>query len=126
MTSLNGYQNLAAQTAVYPGAGEALQQGQVTYCVMGLVGEAGEIANETKKVPRDDGGILTHERRLRLISELGDVLWYVAQLATELNVSLEVVAETNLTKLQGRQATGTLHGSGEHRTTLNDALNRRH
>jgi predicted amidohydrolase len=58
------------------------------YCALAAVGEAGEIANKVKKVFRDDDGIVTEERRLDLIEEAGDVLWYVVKLATETEYDL--------------------------------------
>lgn len=103
--NLNDYQRLARETAVYPNVGSNL-----TYAVLGLVGEAGEIANKLKKVQRDDGGSLTEDRRHQLADELGDVLWYVAAVAWELGLSLNTVAVLNWNKLSRRQAVGTLHG----------------
>ena len=50
-----------------------------------------------------------------LLLELGDVLWYVAQLATELNLSLDTIAETNLTKLASRAARNLISGDGDRR-----------
>ena len=75
---LSDYQRRSRATAVYPDAGDNL-----TYPALGLCGEAGEAAEKVKKALRDDGGVLTDERRAALAGELGDVLWYVAQLATE-------------------------------------------
>jgi len=110
--TIEEYQKLTQSTAVYPWKGTL--QG-VIYATLGLSGEAGELCNKLKKVIRDDGSIMTAERRLQLIDELGDVLWYVAALATELNVDLELVAKNNIAKLSNRFAKGTLHGSGDSR-----------
>jgi len=82
---------------------------------LGLCGEAGECAEKVKKAIRDDGGILTPERTVALASELGDVLWYLAQLATEAGLDLDEVAQLNLDKLAARQAANVLHGSGDNR-----------
>lgn len=106
------YQRMAAGTAVYPGQGGPMG---VVYTSLGLVGEAGEIANKAKKIIRDDAGNLTAERKQDLAAELGDVLWYAAQLATELRVSLDEVALSNLDKLRARAAKGALRGSGDNR-----------
>jgi len=106
---LNEYQDLATVTAVY-GAGD-----KVTYPVLGLVGEAGEIANKYKKVLRDDGGIMTPDKRKALQDELGDVLWYLAALARDLDISLEDIAKKNIEKLNDRHTRGVIGGSGDNR-----------
>ena len=104
------YQVKAAQTAVYPDIGN-----NFVYPTLGLVGEAGELANKAKKVMRDHGGKMPEEFRAAMVDELGDVLWYVAVLANELGVSLADVGEMNLEKLAKRQRAGTLRGSGDRR-----------
>jgi NTP pyrophosphatase (non-canonical NTP hydrolase) len=104
------YQRLSRRTATYPHAGE-----DMTYPALGLCGEAGEVAEKVKKTIRDDGGVLSDERRDALARELGDVLWYTAQLATEAGLDLEVVAADNLEKLLSRQRRGVLRGSGDDR-----------
>ncbi len=107
---LSDYQERSRVTAVYPGAGENL-----VYPALGLCGEAGEVAEKVKKAIRDDGGILTPERREALAAELGDVLWYVAQVATEAELDLDAVATANLEKLRSRQERAVLQGSGDRR-----------
>jgi NTP pyrophosphatase (non-canonical NTP hydrolase) len=102
------YQQRSRATAVYPGAGSNL-----TYPALGLCGEAGEAAEKVKKAIRDDGGQLTPERREALAAELGDVLWYVAQLATEAGLGLDEIAQSNLDKLLSRRDRAVLHGSGD-------------
>jgi NTP pyrophosphatase (non-canonical NTP hydrolase) len=87
----------------------------LSYPALGLAGEAGEVAEHVKKSIRDDGGVVTAERREALGKELGDVLWYLAQLATELELELDEVAEANLQKLRSRQLRGVLSGSGDDR-----------
>jgi NTP pyrophosphatase (non-canonical NTP hydrolase) len=104
------YQSLSRRTATYPRAGE-----DMTYPALGLCGEAGEVAEKVKKTIRDDGGVLSDERRDALARELGDVLWYVAQLATEAGLDLETIAGDNLEKLLSRQERGVLRGSGDDR-----------
>jgi NTP pyrophosphatase (non-canonical NTP hydrolase) len=104
------YQRSSRATAVYPDAGANL-----TYPALGLCGEAGEAAEKVKKAIRDDGGELTEERRAALAVELGDVLWYVAQLATEAGLELDVIAAANLAKLRSRQQRSMLSGSGDTR-----------
>lgn len=100
---MNEYQKLAARTAVYP------KEQAFQYLGLGLAGEAGEVANKIKKMLRDDGGLMTPERAGAILDELGDVLWYVARLATELGGSLEDVAQMNVAKLARRYAKGGWH-----------------
>ena len=107
---LSDYQERARATAVYPGAGANL-----AYPALGLCGEAGEVAEKVKKTIRDDGGVLSDERRAALAAELGDVLWYVAQVATEAGLDLDDIGAANLAKLRSRQARAVLGGSGDRR-----------
>ena len=107
---LSDYQARSRATAVYPGAGANL-----TYPALGLCGEAGEVAEKVKKMVRDDRGVLTEARRAALAHELGDVLWYTAQLATEAGLDLGRIAEANLEKLLSRRRRHALHGSGDER-----------
>lgn len=107
---LSDYQERSRATAVYPGAGANL-----LYPTLGLCGEAGEVAEKIKKMVRDDAGVLSPERREALAKELGDVLWYVAQLATEAGLELDAVAAGNLDKLLSRRDRDVLRGSGDDR-----------
>ena len=107
---LSNYQERSRVTAVYPDAGANL-----LYPTLGLCGEAGEVAEKVKKMVRDDGGVLSDERRVALAGELGDVLWYVAQLATEAGLDLGAIARDNLDKLRSREQRGALQGSGDER-----------
>jgi NTP pyrophosphatase (non-canonical NTP hydrolase) len=107
---ISEYQRRSRATAVYPDAGDNL-----AYPALGLCGEAGEAAEKVKKAMRDDGGVLSDERREALAAELGDVLWYVAQLATEAGLDLGEIAGDNLAKLLSRQERGVLQGSGDTR-----------
>ena len=107
---LNEYQQKARKTALYPNAGD-----NPIYPTLGLAGEAGEVADKVKKVIRDRNGIFDMESKESIMLELGDVLWYVAQLSTELGFDLEDVAQTNLNKLFSRMNRGKLSGSGDDR-----------
>jgi NTP pyrophosphatase (non-canonical NTP hydrolase) len=107
---ISEYQERSRRTATYPDAGE-----NIIYPTLGLAGEAGEVAEKVKKLLRDDGGVLSAERRDALAGELGDVLWYVAQVATEAGLDLEEIARGNLDKLHSRQRRGVLSGSGDRR-----------
>jgi NTP pyrophosphatase (non-canonical NTP hydrolase) len=106
---LSEYQRLSRRTAEYP------REAWLTYPALGLAGEAGEVAEHAKKAIRDDAGQVTDKRRAAMAKELGDVLWYVSQLATELGLELGEVAEANLEKLLSRQRRGVLSGSGDDR-----------
>lgn len=106
----NNYQTKSRVTAKYPAIGHG-----VIYPTLGLVNEAGEVAGKIKKVFRDKGGEISDETREMLKAELGDVLWYLAQVATELDLSLDEIAESNLAKLLDRQARGKIQGDGDNR-----------
>jgi len=100
----SSYQDGARKTALYPEAAK------IIYPALGLAGEAGEVANQVKKIQRDNAVELTPERRAKIIDELGDVLWYAAALATDIGISLEEVAAENLAKLAKRYDSGTIQG----------------
>lgn len=85
------------------------------YLSMGLAGESGELINKVKKVFRDDDGQMTDEKKEAIKQELGDVLWYTAQLATALGFTLEDVARSNLAKLNDRKNRNAIHGAGDER-----------
>jgi NTP pyrophosphatase (non-canonical NTP hydrolase) len=107
---LNQYQNSALKTAIYPHQGQ-----NFSYPALGLMGEAGEVADKLKKVIRDNDGVLTDPVRDAVAKELGDVLWYLSVLANELDYDLNTIAEDNLLKLLSRQERGVLSGSGDNR-----------
>jgi NTP pyrophosphatase (non-canonical NTP hydrolase) len=106
----NDYQSKSRKTAGYPAIGHP-----VIYPVLGLANEAGEVAGKIKKVFRDRGGEISEETREALKAELGDVLWYIAQVATELNLSLDEIAEHNIAKLYDRLERGKIKGEGDNR-----------
>jgi NTP pyrophosphatase (non-canonical NTP hydrolase) len=103
------YQEQAVKTAIY-GAGSV-----IIYPALGLANEAGEVLGKIKKVLRDNDGIYTDDRVEAIAAEIGDVLWYLAALSRDLGVSLEDVAQANITKLRDRQARNVIHGSGDQR-----------
>jgi NTP pyrophosphatase (non-canonical NTP hydrolase) len=87
----------------------------IVYPTLGLVNEAGELAGKVKKIFRDKGGAIAEADRNALKQELGDVLWYLAQICTELDLSLSEVAEANLVKLFSRLERGRIGGEGDDR-----------
>ncbi len=87
----------------------------IVYPTLGLTNEAGEVAGKVKKIFRDKDGVISDEDRLALKYEIGDVLWYLTQLCTELDLSLQEVAEANLEKLFSRLERGTIKGEGDNR-----------
>jgi NTP pyrophosphatase (non-canonical NTP hydrolase) len=108
--NFNDYQQKSRATAQYPAIGHP-----VIYPALGLVNEAGEVAGKIKKIFRDKQGNIGEPEREALKAELGDVLWYIAQVATELELPLDEIAETNLAKLLDRQARGKIQGDGDNR-----------
>lgn len=131
--ALDYYQEIAGQSAIYPGKGTPLG---LAYVGLKLNGEAGEFAEHVGKAMRDDAllkpvsddgceqlnvpsaffaGELTQNRRASLIKELGDVLWYVQAAARELDLTLGQVALINLHKLCDRGERNQLQGSGDER-----------
>lgn len=83
--------------------------------VLGINGEAGEIAEKVKKIIRDKQGEVSEDDKAEMAKEIGDVLWYLAVFAHHLGVSFDDVAKQNLEKLASRQQRGTLGGSGDNR-----------
>ncbi len=107
---LNHYQRESRKTALYPDVGR-----NAIYPTLGLVGEAGEVADKVKKILRDKQGVFDSESKDSIKMELGDVLWYVSQLSSELGYELEDVAKSNMEKLNSRMIRGKIQGSGDKR-----------
>jgi NTP pyrophosphatase (non-canonical NTP hydrolase) len=104
------YQTKARRTAGYPTIGH-----RVIYPTLGLANEAGEVAGKVKKIFRDKEGVFSETEKEALKAELGDVLWYIAQVATELGLSLDEIAEYNIAKLLDRLERGKIKGDGDNR-----------
>ena len=110
--SVVSYQQICTETQIYP------REHAVFYPALGLAGEAGEVANKIKKIMRDrkgDVNNLSGEIKDDIASELGDCLWYISALATDLGIGLDGISVENIKKLDKRQANNTLHGSGDKR-----------
>lgn len=103
------YAEAAAETAIYPATHRIL------YPALGMAGEAGEVANKVKKIIRDGIDNQPETWREDLADEIGDVLWYCAALAKDLNIPLSVIAAKNRDKLMARKQKGTIGGSGDKR-----------
>ena len=117
MLDFNEYQKKAHETADYPSGTIGADRHAVDYIypAFGLSEEAGEVAGKFAKAVRDNQGALDGERRLQIEKELGDVLWFVAELCTVLNVDMGSIAQINLDKLASRKARGVIHGNGDDR-----------
>jgi NTP pyrophosphatase (non-canonical NTP hydrolase) len=109
---MNEYQDEASKTA---GWGKDFPLNPVAYITLGLTGEAGEVAEKVKKMFRNDKGELTDKKREELKQELGDVLWYISQLARELDIPMNDIAEANIAKLTDRQKRGVIASEGDER-----------
>lgn len=109
MSDFNSYQRSASKTAIYP------DEHRILYPALGLAGEAGEVANKVKKLVRDGPDNRPDDWREQIASEIGDVLWYCAALATDLNLTLGMIASQNEIKLSKRKEQGTIGGSGDTR-----------
>lgn len=131
MLSFNEYQKAAAETAIYrqsiekyvyslgiPDDGKAQELTNLlctAYVILGLAGEAGEVAGAFKKVIRDGGAQLTEEKKKELLKENGDVTWYNSQMSGELGENYATTASNNINKLLDRKERGVLSGSGDNR-----------
>lgn len=109
------YQAAAKKTNLTPGDPGVILSVSFMDKLLGLVGESGEVAEKVKKILRDKNGQLSQADRQELIKELGDVLWYLALVADNLDVSFDEVAVRNIDKLAARRERGSLSGSGDNR-----------
>jgi len=105
----NEYQQEAMKNKVY-GYGD-----KIIYPTLGLANEAGEVAGKVKKVLRDSGGDFNEENKKKIADECGDVLWYLAAVVDDLGMTLDEVAQMNITKLIDRRNRGVIQGSGDNR-----------
>ena len=107
--TLNEYQEKAIKTAMYS-AGNT-----IIYPTLGLVGEAGEVADKVKKVLRDNNGEFDAIKKEEIAKELGDVLWYISALSRDLGFDLNYIAERNIEKLYSRKERNVIQGNGDNR-----------
>lgn len=106
------YQKLATRTATFDG--KQLEH-QLMYLTLGIAGESGEIAEKVKKIVRNDNGVVSPEKRDELKWELGDVLWYLSQLARILEIPFSRVAKENIEKLADRAKRHVIKSTGDSR-----------
>lgn len=106
---LNEYQKAALSTAIYP------NDNNISYLALAICGEAGELADKVKKVIRDKNGQFYIADLSAIALELGDMLWYAANLAKVLGYDLSDIAQMNIEKINGRVERGTIHGTGDNR-----------
>lgn len=109
--NIDDYQKQALTTVL--STGDSFKD--LLHWVLGLNGEAGEVAEKLKKIIRDKDSVVSEEDKIELAKELGDVLWYLAVFAHDLGVPLSEIAQANLDKLQSRKVRGKLGGSGDNR-----------
>lgn len=111
---LNAYQRAAHSTSLNTRYGAA-DVAPLIYPTLKLAGEAGEFGEKVGKLLRDREGRISGEDRAALADELGDVLWYVAEVATALGLELDDIGRANLEKLSSRAERGVIQGSGDRR-----------
>lgn len=109
--TFNEYQEESIKTATMKYGGLP----PLVYYGLKLSGEAGEVAEKIGKLYRDWDGVMSQDRELAIVKELGDVLWYISAIAWELGVTLVEVAIINRLKLIKRIQLGTIHGDGDDR-----------
>ena len=102
------YNNWLSDTILNP-------QNDLLLQVLGICGEAGEIAEKMKKIVRDKNGIISEEDKVLMAKELGDVLWYLARFAQSLDMTIEDIALMNMKKLESRVKRGVILGEGDER-----------
>lgn len=113
--TFDDYQKQAISTDTFGGERPDVPSMAFMSKVLGLAGEAGEVAEKFKKILRDKQGKITDSDKQEITKELGDVLWYTSAIATYLGVPLQEVADKNLTKVLSRKSRGVSNGSGDNR-----------
>ena len=108
--TLDEYQQEALVTAVFHDEFK-----DIAHWVLGINGEAGEIAEKLKKIIRDKNGALSDDDKHEIAKEIGDVLWYLAVLSHQLDINFNEIGRMNIEKLRSRQARGKIHGNGDNR-----------
>jgi NTP pyrophosphatase (non-canonical NTP hydrolase) len=107
--TFNDYQKKASSTVIYP------EKLKIVYPLIGMTGETGEVAEKIKKVLRDNKGEFSDEKKAEIALEVGDVLWYLSSLASDLGYTLDEIAEMNINKILSRKERNVIHGNGDNR-----------
>ena len=102
------YREFTRDTAQYP------KDVEMEYLMIGLANEVGEVLGKYKKHLRGDTMVL-EDLRTKLISEMGDVLWYMTRICDTLDVSMYEVMKRNVDKLSKRVVEGSIKGEGDDR-----------
>jgi NTP pyrophosphatase (non-canonical NTP hydrolase) len=113
--NFNEYQSAIEKFDVFSEQSGDLNNPSFIAKILGLSGEAGEVAEKFKKIYRDKDGVLTDEDKVQIAKELGDVLWYAATISRYLGIPFEDIARQNIDKLTARLENNKLHGSGDNR-----------
>ena len=117
--NINEYQlaahSFADYTMPFVSKGDVATRIDYCYPVMGLAEEAGEVSGKFAKAVRDNDGVIDDERKEAIVKELGDVCWFVAEICTLLNVSMERVMQENIDKLTSRRERNVIKGEGDNR-----------
>lgn len=109
------YSEQAITTDTFGGGSQSIESRAFLEKLLGLAGEAGEVADKVKKILRDKDGQLDDRDAVEITKEMGDVLWYLNALSIYLGSSLEDVAQYNLQKVLSRKARNKISGSGDNR-----------
>ena len=103
------YQKLAHKTLIHT------DRDNLAYFALGVAGESGEVADKIKKIFRDKDGIIDEADKIEVSKEMGDVLWYLSQLAQYMDMDFSEIAKMNIAKLASRNERGVLGGKGDNR-----------
>lgn len=113
--NFNEYQALTHTTAKYQDGCDKAGVPHVMYCLLGLAEESGEVLGKFKKILRDKHWKIDNDDAISITKELGDILWYISEVATNMGLQLEEIADTNIAKLADRKKRNVIGGSGDNR-----------
>lgn len=110
VNTIEDFERLALETALYPNRGNNLY-----YPTLGLGGETGEVLEKVKKFIRDSSGIMNESFRQDIKKELGDVAWYLVAICNEVGLTFREVLQANINKVHDRMKRETINGDGDNR-----------